>query len=155
MSIAMISARSKTTETYVPQLVKLLILMIYIYGISFHFCVYLGNKTFSVPSQPGENRGEHLGEFESRSVKTRDAVEGFHLLENSHKHCRGFQQAMKERTTCFISVVKLFSLLTKRKTIYCKFSQLGNSQTISPPLKPRKLRNLQNFKIIIYLTIII
>ena len=29
---------------------------------------------FSVPSQPGENRGERLGEFESRSVKTRDAV---------------------------------------------------------------------------------
>ena len=38
----------------------------------------------SVPSQPGENRGERLGEFESRSVKTRYAVEGFHLLENSY-----------------------------------------------------------------------
>ena len=58
-------------------------------------------------------------EFESRSVKTRDAVEGFHLLENSHKLCRGFHQAMEARTTCFISFIKLlFSLLTKRKTIY-------------------------------------
>ena len=42
-----------------------------------------------MPSQPGENRGERLGEFESRSVKTREAVEGFHLLENFHKLCRG------------------------------------------------------------------
>ena len=31
---------------------------------------------FSVPSEPGEDRGERLGEFESRLVKTRD-----HLLE--------------------------------------------------------------------------
>ena len=59
---------------------------------------------FSVPSEPGENRGEHLGEFESRSVKTQDAVEGFHLLEeNSHKLCQGFHQAMKAQRTCFIS----------------------------------------------------
>ena len=45
---------------------------------------------FSVPSLPSENRSERLGEFESRSVKPRDAVEGFHLLllENSHKLCR-------------------------------------------------------------------
>ena len=71
-----------------------------------------------MPSEHGENQGEHLGEFESRSVKTRDAVEGFHLLENSHKHCRGFQQAMEAWTTCLISFMKLFSLLTKRKTIY-------------------------------------
>ena len=69
---------------------------------------------FSVPSEAGEYRGERLGEFESRSVKTRDAVEGFHLLENSHKLCQGFQQAMEARTTCFISFIKiLFSLLTK------------------------------------------
>ena len=27
-----------------------------------------------MPSQPGENRGKCLGEFESRSVKTRDAI---------------------------------------------------------------------------------
>ena len=39
---------------------------------------------FSVPSY-SENQGERLGEFESRLVKTRDAIEGFHLLENSHK----------------------------------------------------------------------
>ena len=74
---------------------------------------------FSVPSYPGENRGERLGESESRSVKTRDTIEGFHLLENSRKLCRGFQQAMEARTTCFISFIKLlFSVLTKRKTIY-------------------------------------
>ena len=41
------------------------------------------------------------------------------LLENSHKLCRGFQQAMGARKTCFISFIKLlFSLLTKRKTMY-------------------------------------
>ena len=62
----------------------------------------------SVPSQPGENQGEGLGEFESRSVKTRDAGEGFHLIENSHKLYRGFQQDMKARKTCFISFVTLF-----------------------------------------------
>ena len=66
-----------------------------------------------------ENRGKRLGEFESRSVKTRDAVEGFHLLESSHKLCRGFQQAMEAQTTCFISFIKLlFSILTKRKMVY-------------------------------------
>ena len=52
-------------------------------------------------------------------MKTRDAVECFHLLENSHKLCPGFQQAMEARTTYFISFIKLlFSVLTKRKTIY-------------------------------------
>ena len=74
---------------------------------------------FSVPSQPSESRGERLGEFVNRSVKTRDAVDGFHLLENSHKLCQGFHQDMKARITCFISFVKLlFSVLTKRKMIY-------------------------------------
>ena len=44
---------------------------------------------------------------------------GFHLLENFHKLCRGFYQAMKARTTCFISFIKLlFFILTKRKTTY-------------------------------------
>ena len=71
---------------------------------------------FSVPSQLGENRGKRFREFESRSVKTRDAVESFHLLENSHKLCRGFHQTMKARRTCFISFMKLlFSVLIKRK----------------------------------------
>ena len=75
---------------------------------------------FSVPSYSlGENQGERLGKSEGRSVKTRDAVEGFHLLKNSPKFCRGFHQAMKARRTCFISFIKvLFSVLTKRKTIY-------------------------------------
>ena len=44
----------------------------------------------------------------------RRMVEGFHLLENSHKLCRG-----KARRTCFIYFIKLlFSVLTKKKTIY-------------------------------------
>ena len=73
---------------------------------------------FSTPSLPDENRGERLGEFESRSVKTRDAVEGFHLLDISHKLCRGFHQIMNARRTCFISFIKLLFYLTKRKTIY-------------------------------------
>ena len=74
---------------------------------------------FSVPSQLGENRGEHLGEFDNnRSVKTQDAVEGFHLLENSHKLCQVFHQAMKAWRTCFISFIKSFSILTKRKMIH-------------------------------------
>ena len=31
-------------------------------------------RNISVPSKPGENQGQRLGEFESRSVKTRDTV---------------------------------------------------------------------------------
>ena len=75
-----------------------------------------------MPSQPSENRGERLGEFESRSVN---------LIENSHKHCRGFQQAMKART-CFISFIKLlFPFLTKRKTIYeARTVNSHNSETV-------------------------
>ena len=64
-----------------------------------------------MPSEPGENRGERLGEFESRSVKTRNSVEGFHLLENSHKHCRGFQKAMEERV--FHSAMKTHLLTSQ------------------------------------------
>ena len=87
---------------------------------------------FSVPSKPGENRYERLGEFESKSVKTRDAVEGCHLLENSHKLSRGFQQAMEARKTCFISFITLlFSLLTKRKTVYeARTAIFHNSETV-------------------------
>ena len=65
---------------------------------------------FSVPSQPGENRGERLREFERRSVKTRDAV------------------------ACFIYFIKLlFSILTNRKTIYeaCTVNSY-NSETVKP-----------------------
>ena len=61
-----------------------------------------------MPSLPGENRGKRLGEFESRSEKARDAVEVFHLLENSRKLCQSFQQAMEARTTCFISFISYF-----------------------------------------------
>ena len=88
---------------------------------------------FSVPSKPGENRGECLGEFESRSENTRDAVEGFHLLENSHKLCLGFHQVMEARRTCFISFIKLlFSVLTKRKTILeARTVNSHNSETVN------------------------
>ena len=51
-------------------------------------------------------------------MKTGDAFESFHLLDNSHKLGQGFQQAMEARKTCFISFMKLFSVLTKRKMIY-------------------------------------
>ena len=47
-----------------------------------------------------------LGEFENKSVKTRDAVEGFHLLENSQTLPRfspGYEGTGK---TCFISFIK-------------------------------------------------
>ena len=69
-------------------------------------------------SVPRENQSKRLEEFESRSARTRDTVEGFHLLENSHKLCRGFQQAMEELITCFISFIKLLFSFLKTKTIY-------------------------------------
>ena len=108
----------------------------------------------SVPSQTGENRGEHLGEFESSSVKTRDAVEGFHLLENSHKLCRGFHQAMKARITCLISFRKLlFSVLTERKTIYkahmytsISFMKLLTTWRQSQPYCSRNFRASQRYE---------
>ena len=34
-----------------------------------------------MPSQPGDNQGERLGELESRLVKTQDTVESFHMLD--------------------------------------------------------------------------
>ena len=71
---------------------------------------------FSVPPYPDENRGERLGELQSTSVKTRDAIEGFHLLENSYKLCQGFHQAMKARRTCFISFLKLSFSVQRRYT---------------------------------------
>ena len=62
-----------------------------------------------------KNRGERFGEFESRSVKTR----GFSPAGEFSQLCRGFHQAMKALITCFISFIKLlFSVLTKRKTLY-------------------------------------
>ena len=85
-----------------------------------------------MPSQPGENLGKRLGESKSRSVRTQNAVEGFLLLENSYKLCQGFHQAMKAQTTCFISFIKLFSVLTKRKTIYKAHTVNSyNSETVN------------------------
>ena len=71
---------------------------------------------FSVSSKPGENRGKHLGEFEGRSVVTRDAVDGFICSRILTLNVRlGFHQAMKARRTCFISFLKLlFSDLIMR-----------------------------------------
>ena len=75
-----------------------------------------------------------MGEFESRSVKTREAVKDFRLLENSQKLCRGFQQAMEARTTCFFSVYKIILFIVNKKkddvrSVYRKFSQLVDSQS--------------------------
>ena len=58
----------------------------------------------SVPLLSGENRGERLVGFESRSVKTQDAVEGFqfHMLENFHKLCQGFHQAIEAWRICLV-----------------------------------------------------
>ena len=82
-----------------------------------------------------------MEEFESRSVKTRDAVEGFHLLENSHKLCRGFQHAMEARTTCFISFIKLlFSLLTKKKMVYEARTVNSHNSEIGKPHCSRHFR---------------
>ena len=66
---------------------------------------------FSVPSYPGENR-EHLGEFESRSVKAQHAVEGFHFLKNSHKLCRRFHQGMKAHKLMFFEMTLLYEIIT-------------------------------------------
>ena len=78
-----------------------------------------GGVLEEVEQHNGENQGKHLGEFKNRTMKTWDAVEGFHQLENSHKLYWGFHQAIKARITCFIYFIKLlFSVLTKRKMIY-------------------------------------
>ena len=60
-----------------------------------------------------------MGEFESRSVKIRDSVEGFHLLENSHKYCRGFHQAMKAQRQCsiFFNKIMIFRLKKEKNDI--------------------------------------
>ena len=95
------------------------IISLYSWNIVEKFLSVLFEKMFSVPSYSYENQGECLGEFESGSVKTREAVDGFYLLEDSSKLCRGFHQAMRARKTCFISFIKLiFFVVTKRKTIY-------------------------------------
>ena len=66
-----------------------------------------------------ENRGERLGEFESRSMKIREAVKGFTCSRILTNVRLSFHQAMKALITCFISLIKLlFSVLRKRKTIY-------------------------------------
>ena len=74
---------------------------------------------FSVPSLPGENRGECLGELKSRSVKTLDAFEGFQLLENSHKLCRIFTRLWENMENMFYFFYKIiiFSLYKKKDDI--------------------------------------
>ena len=86
---------------------------------------------FFEPSQPGENRGERLGEFGSRSVKT-----------------QGFQQAMEARTTCFIYFFMklLFLVLTKRKTIYeARTVNSHNPETVKPHCS-RNFRASQHYE---------
>ena len=51
-------------------------------------------------------------------AKTRDAVEGFYLLEHSHTLYHGLHQDMKAMIACVIFFIKLFfSDLTKIKNI--------------------------------------
>ena len=91
---------------------------------------------FFVPSWPGENQGERLGEFESKSVKTRDAVESFHLFENSPKLCRGFHHAMKTRCSnmfYFYYKITIFRLNEKKDDIrnaYVHFHKTANSHNL-------------------------
>ena len=59
-------------------------------------------------------------EFESKLVKTRDAVEGCHFLKNSHKLCRDFTNLWRhgKYVYFFYKIILFFSNLTKRRTIY-------------------------------------
>ena len=97
---------------------------------------HLRNKTCfpCLHSLSGENQGEHLGELESRTVKTRDAVEVFTCSRILTNFAEVFQQAMEAWTTYFVSCIKLlFSLLTKRKTIYKVHTVNSfNSETVKP-----------------------
>ena len=65
-----------------------------------------------------KKRGKGLGEFESRSVKTRDAVESFQLLESSLKLCLGFHQAIKAERKCFVSFIKLNKEKDNKQSAY-------------------------------------
>ena len=63
---------------------------------------------FSVSSKPGENRGKHLGEFEGRSVVTRDAVDGFICSRILTLNVRlGFHQAIEGTTNMFYFFSKI------------------------------------------------
>ena len=68
------------------------------------------------------------------------------LVENSHKHCWGFQQAMEARTTCFISFIKLFSLLTKKMIYEVCTVNSHNSETVKPQLLTSFLRFIALWK---------
>ena len=66
---------------------------------------------FSVPSQPAECRGERLGEFRSRSVKTRE------FSQTLPRFSPGYE-GKENMFFFFYKIIDLFSFLTKRKTIY-------------------------------------
>ena len=53
--------------------------------------------------------------WESKSVKTRDTVEGFHPLENSHKLCQVFHQAIECMENKFYFIYKIIFHLDKEK----------------------------------------
>ena len=67
-------------------------------------------------------------------MKTGDAVEGFHLLENSHKLCQGFQQAMEARITCsdFFYKMIIFSVNKEKDDIQTHTVNSYNSETVKP-----------------------
>ena len=85
----------------------------------------LRNKTCFPCLQPGENRGERLGEFESRSVSP-----GREFSQTLPRFSTSYGGTDK---TCFISFINfLFSLLTKRKTIYkARTVNSLNSETVN------------------------
>ena len=88
------------------------------------------------------NWGKRLGEFQSRSVKTRDTVRDFQLLENSHKLCRGLWRHGEHVFVFFLYKIIIFcfnkennnkwSMLQVYFNLFhetnCKFSQFGESQ---------------------------
>ena len=72
--------------------------------------IYLRNKTYSQCLQSRRT----FGIIQKQISKIRDAVlKEFHLLEKSHKICRGFHQPMKARRTCFL--YKIIILRVKKK----------------------------------------
>ena len=80
---------------------------------------------FFVPSEPGENRGERLGEFESRSVKTR-----YEFSLTLPSFSRGYEGT--DNISYFFYIIIIFSVNEEKddkRSPYCKLSLLGDSQT--------------------------
>ena len=68
---------------------------------------------FSVPSYPGENRGERLGEFERPSRRFSPARE---FLQTLRRFSPGYKGT--ENMFYFFYIIIIFHLTAKTKTIY-------------------------------------